>query len=128
MDRLRARALESLVLVQAMIGGLDKSGATIAFSGAVIAGTSIPAGWTNKLKALTGSGALDFVGSTWRNKAIPVGTVQGWGATEAPRGALMHQCTITARQDHEVPVHRSDDVERLAEGQRRQPRRHRGRP
>ena len=21
---------------------------------------------------------------------------EGWGATEAPRGALMHQCTITA--------------------------------
>jgi hydrogenase large subunit len=96
MDRLRARALEGLVLIQAMIGGLDKSGASIAFTGATIAGTSIPAGWINKLAALTGSPALDFVGSTWRNRAIPTGTVQGWGAHEAARGALMHQTTINA--------------------------------
>jgi Ni,Fe-hydrogenase I large subunit len=96
MDRLRARALEGLVLIQAMIGGLDKSGASIAFTGATIAGTSIPAGWVDKLKALTGSPALDVVGSTWRNRAIPTGTVQGWGAHEAARGALMHQATISA--------------------------------
>ena len=36
------------------------------------------------------------VGSTWRQKAIPAGTVSGWGGTEAPRGALMHTITITA--------------------------------
>ena len=123
MDRLRARALEGLVLVQAMIGGLDKSGASIAFTGATIAGTSIPAGWIDKLKALTGSPALDVVGSTWRNRAIPTGTVQGWGAHEAARGALMHQMHHHRRQDHQVPVHRSDHVERLAQGRSGQPRR-----
>jgi hydrogenase large subunit len=80
MDRLRARGLESLVLVQALIGGVDKSGATLAF------GTGDTSGWIGGLKYAAGD--------TWKNKAIPVGTFQGWGATEAPRGALMHQCTI----------------------------------
>ncbi len=82
MDRLRARALESLVLVQAMIGALDKSGSSLAF------GDGATTGWIGALKALPDK-------TTWKNKAIPVGTFQGWGATEAPRGALMHQCTIT---------------------------------
>ncbi len=81
MDRLRARAIEGLVLVQAMIGGLDKSGAAIAFTGATIAGTTIPAGWINKLAALTGSPTLDFAGSTWRNRAIPTGTAPGLGCS-----------------------------------------------
>lgn len=81
MDRLRARALESLVLVQAMIGTLDKSGSSLVF------GDGATSGWIGALKALADK-------TTWKNKAIPVGTVQGWGATEAPRGALMHQCTI----------------------------------
>lgn len=87
MDRLRARAIESLVLVQAMLGAASKDVGTgaLAFAGG---------GWIDQLKARTG-GANDTVGSTWRTKALPVGTVQGWGATEAPRGALMHQAKIT---------------------------------
>ena len=80
-DRLRARALESLVLVQSMIGALDKSGASLAFGDG--SGNS---GWIGGLK--------NAAGDTWKNAAIPVGSFQGWGATEAPRGALMHQCTI----------------------------------
>lgn len=75
MDRLRARALESLVLVQAMVGAYDKTTDTFANDG-----------WIAGLDAATGD--------TWKNKAIPTGVRQGWGATEAPRGALMHQCTI----------------------------------
>lgn len=47
-------------------------------------------GWIQQLKAQP-NGA----GTTWRNKTLPVGTVQNWGATEAPRGALMHQAKIT---------------------------------
>lgn len=81
MDRLRARALESLVLVQKMIGALDKTGSTLAF------GDGSTTGWIGGLKALSDK-------TTWKEKAIPVGVRQGWGATEAPRGALMHQCTI----------------------------------
>ncbi len=80
MDRLRARALESLVLVQAMVGSVTKDGPTGALSFA-------NDGWIHDLSTTTGL--------TWRNKALPVGTVQGWGATEAPRGALMHQAKIT---------------------------------
>jgi len=75
MDRLRARGLESLVLAQAILGGYDKT--TDSFAGG---------GWIDGLDGAAGD--------TWKNKAIPVGEKQGWGATEAPRGALMHQCTI----------------------------------
>lgn len=74
MDRLRGRALESYVLVQAMVGDYDK------------ATDSFGTGWIDGLAAASGD--------TWKDKSIPVGEKQGWGATEAPRGALMHQCTI----------------------------------
>ncbi|MBU4555670.1 MAG: nickel-dependent hydrogenase large subunit [Actinobacteria bacterium] len=74
MDRLRARALESLVLVQAMIGGYNK--ATGAWG----------SGWIDTLSTQGGV--------TWNDKNIPTGVKSGWGATEAPRGALMHQVTI----------------------------------
>lgn len=85
-DRLRARALESLVLVQSMVGSITTSGA-----GAITWGTN---GWIQELKGLTGDPGLDTASSTWTNKSIPVGIKRGWGGTEAPRGALMHQCTI----------------------------------
>jgi Ni,Fe-hydrogenase I large subunit len=86
MDRLRARALESLVLVQAMVGSVSKDQGTGVLSFA-------NNGWIHQLKAMTG-GVLDTAGSTRRSLSIPAGTRQGWGATEAPRGALMHQATI----------------------------------
>lgn len=88
MDRLRARALESLVLVQAMVGSINKTApGTYSWNND---------GWIDDLDALTGSVALDTAGSTCNTKAIPTGSnIKGWGATEAPRGALMHQCTIT---------------------------------
>ena len=35
-----------------------------------------------------------MAGGTFIDKPIPIGVRQGWGATEAPRGALMHQVTI----------------------------------
>lgn len=87
MDRLRARALESLVLVQMLVGSISKNVGTGAISFA-------SDGMIDQLAARTG-GANDTAGSTWRDKTLPVGTVFGWGATEAPRGALMHQATIT---------------------------------
>jgi hydrogenase large subunit len=170
MDRLRARALESVVLVQKMVGTIQKDSTTSALSFAsdgwidqlaartgnrtftataasdtltinaavnglangtavklaapkapavlpapLVEGTtyyvSALSGNTFKLAATSGgpaidltangsgtvltSALLDFVGSTYRNKAVPVGTFQGWGANEAPRGALMHQAKIT---------------------------------
>jgi len=86
-DRLRARGLESLVLVQKMVGTMSVSDAgVVSFAND---------GWIHALKGLTGTVGLDTAASTWTNKAIPVGVKQGWGATEAPRGALMHQCTVT---------------------------------
>ncbi len=86
-DRLRARALESLVLVQKMIGTFDK-----------VTGWDNTGSWIARLKALgvATAGVYDASKSTWKNKSIPTGTAQGWGGTEAPRGALMHQTTITA--------------------------------
>jgi len=82
MDRLRARAIESLVLVQAMLGDISKDDdGVLSFAGG---------GWVDQLAALS-----DGPGTTWRTKTLPVGTVQNWGATEAPRGALMHQAKIT---------------------------------
>jgi Ni,Fe-hydrogenase I large subunit len=91
MDRLRARAFESLYLVQRMLGTYTPATGTWTTT---TRGTWGGGGWLAKLKAETG-GANDTSTSTWRSRAIPTGTVQGWGATEAPRGALMHQVTIT---------------------------------
>jgi Ni,Fe-hydrogenase I large subunit len=96
MDRLRARAIESLYLVQQILGSYNKPaayGGTGVWGGV---GSTIPTGWSAELRALTGTALLDVVGSTWRQKAIPTGTVSGWGGNEAPRGALMHTITITA--------------------------------
>jgi Ni,Fe-hydrogenase I large subunit len=95
MDRLRARAIESLYLIQQILGTYNKPAA---YGGVGVWGGSgaVPLGWCGELRTITGSPALDTVGSTWRQKAIPAGTVSGWGGTEAPRGALMHTMTISA--------------------------------
>ena len=84
MDRLRGRAIESLYLIQNILGAYNK--VTNTWAG----------GWCAQLRAESGAPALNVVGSTWRQKAIPAGTVSGWGGTEAPRGALMHTITINA--------------------------------
>ena len=76
------------MLVQAMVGTVTKSAGSDALRSRTMAGST-------SSTANTGTVALDTAASTWTDKSIPVGTVQGWGATEAPRGALMHQCTIT---------------------------------
>ena len=85
MDRLRARAFESLYLVQKMVGTLTKTG-----TGATAALHWASDGWIDDAALLTTA-----AGSTCRSLPIPVGTVQNWGACEAPRGALMHQAKIT---------------------------------
>jgi Ni,Fe-hydrogenase I large subunit len=86
MDRLRARALESLVLVQKMIGQAAKPtnpsvDPSITFSG----------GWVADLDAFDPTN----VKATFIAKPYPT-TGSGFGATEAPRGALMHVCTQEA--------------------------------
>lgn len=107
MDRLRGRALESLYLVQQILGVYAPATGdwTSATRGSFAGG-----GWVDKLKAETGDGlksdgthgsyTLDNEFSTWASNpgtktSFPV---QGWGATEAPRGALMHQVTIDANR------------------------------
>jgi Ni,Fe-hydrogenase I large subunit len=88
MDRLRARALESLVLVQSILGAYDKSGTNWNTTTGAFTGTW-GGGWISELSSAASSTL------TWKNKTIPAGgPFQGWGGTEAPRGALMHQCTI----------------------------------
>jgi hydrogenase large subunit len=76
-DRLRARALEAAVLVQQMIGTYSKGSDTFGSSS-----------WIDALKA---QGAE----AGYRAVAVPVGTVSGFGVSEAPRGALAHFITAT---------------------------------
>jgi Ni,Fe-hydrogenase I large subunit len=84
MDRLRARALESLVLVQHMIGQAVKP--TNAATGTV---TFPSGGWAASLAALPTAAA------TYNSVATPTSQVLAkFGATEAPRGALMHFVSI----------------------------------
>lgn len=77
MDRLRARAIESFVLVQKLAGGLTKSATDVAFDNT---------GWIHDLSIATGD--------TYRHVPVPTASKTGFGAVEAPRGALMHMCTI----------------------------------
>lgn len=93
MDRIRARALESFALVQRMVGTITQDLGAADGSGIAFADD----GWIHELMTYTGTGvnADDTAGSTWRSATYPTGTSQGWGATEGPRGALMHQATIT---------------------------------
>lgn len=71
MDRLRARALESLLLVQRVAGSYGT------FSG----------GWIDQVKALDGA-------PTFSAKPTPMGARSGFGCIEAPRGALAHFSSI----------------------------------
>ncbi|PKQ15451.1 MAG: hypothetical protein CVT67_09535 [Actinobacteria bacterium HGW-Actinobacteria-7] len=80
-DRLRSRPLESFVLIQKMIGGFTPG--------------------TNGLDPITWTGggwlaALDALGTadTFISKQAAPGGAEGFGASEAPRGALMHMCSI----------------------------------
>jgi len=76
MDRVRGRAIESLYLVQKMLGGFNK------------ATSSFPAmgGWIGQLNGATGA--------TYNPIAMVKTLARGFGAVEAPRGALMHFLTI----------------------------------
>jgi len=84
MDRLRGRALEALYLSTLMIGlpAIDGSG-NLDYTAA--------SGWIDSAALLTTAS-----GSTWRSKTPPTTATNGWGAGEAPRGALAHFCSRTA--------------------------------
>jgi Ni,Fe-hydrogenase I large subunit len=81
MDRLRGRALESLILVQKIAGAITGASVT---GGVTFAGGS--GSWIGQFDAATGN--------TYIHTPVPVAKRSGFGATEAPRGALMHMCTI----------------------------------
>jgi Ni,Fe-hydrogenase I large subunit len=93
MDRLRGRAIESLFLIQQILGTYTPATGTWTTD---TRGSWALNGWVKKLKDQTGTALLDTSTSTWKSGTIKVGEFQGWGATEAPRGALMHQTTIVA--------------------------------
>ncbi|MBS3956148.1 MAG: nickel-dependent hydrogenase large subunit [Clostridiales bacterium] len=76
MDRIRARALESLVLVQ-LLGGKV---------------TDPNTGWNSAASLLSTA-----AGSTWRDKVPPTGATKGYGATEVPRGSLAHFVSRSAQ-------------------------------
>jgi Ni,Fe-hydrogenase I large subunit len=79
MDRLRARAIESVLVVSWIIGAFDKSATMY---------NSTMGGWLSQLSALgaAASGYTHYAPPTTSGN-------KGVGATEAPRGALMHVCT-----------------------------------
>lgn len=79
-DRLRARPIEALVLIQKMIGGFTPG--TNGLDPISWAG----GGWVGQLAAATGD--------TYISKAPSVTGAFGFGAVEAPRGALMHMAAI----------------------------------
>ena len=110
MDRLRGRALESLYLVQQILGTYTKPPPLVELAlGRLRTGAL---GW----RLARTRPALRSTPSARPGATRPFRPVRspGWGGTEAPRGALMHQHDHQRRQDHQVPVHRSDHVERLA--------------
>ncbi len=91
MDRLRGRALEALYLVQRMIGTYTP-GANGGQDGSF--GSD---GMIDDLLALTGTALLDVEGSTWKSIPAPTEAMSGYGATEAPRGALAHFCSTNVQ-------------------------------
>lgn len=93
MDRLRGRALEALYLVQQMVGVFTKGATGLATH------TWTGEGWVGTLKTYTGAGVNtdDTVGSTWKSIPAPTEAMSGYGATEAPRGALAHFCSTNVQ-------------------------------
>jgi len=79
MDRLRGRAIESLYLVQKMLGAFDKA-----------SGFATMGGWIGELKT---ANAVPN-GATYNPITMVKTLAKGFGAVEAPRGALMHFLTI----------------------------------
>jgi Ni,Fe-hydrogenase I large subunit len=89
MDRLRARAIESYHMVTFLIGAATKDHVT----GAI----TFPAdgGWVGALRALHGD-VEGTVPTFYRSVETPMGTSDGFGLVEAPRGALGHFVTASA--------------------------------
>jgi len=86
MDRIRARALESYYLVQCIRGSYTK--ATSGLAGDESWSDASGDGWLNSSVLLD-----QTAGSTWTTTPT-ISANTNYGATEAPRGALMHYATI----------------------------------
>lgn len=88
MDRLRARALESLLLVQLILGPFNKVTGVFGSVGVVGGDAAVPtSGWI-------GAAAAVADGPSYVSRAVPVNPRSSYGATEAPRGALSHHVSI----------------------------------
>lgn len=88
MDRLRARALESLLLVQLILGPFDKVVGRFGSVGTVGGDANIPtSGWI-------GAAAAVADGASYTSRAVPTGFRSSYGASEAPRGSLSHHVSI----------------------------------
>jgi hydrogenase large subunit len=87
MDRLRGRAIESFWMVAYLIGAPTKGANSDAIK--FVAGD----GWIDQLKGLWTDPAV--APKFYRDTTPPVGTVSGYGLTEAPRGALGHFVTAS---------------------------------
>jgi Ni,Fe-hydrogenase I large subunit len=84
MDRLRGRAIESLYLVQKMIGAPTVHAGDVSFD--------TMGGWCAQLAALPHDNSA--AAASYSSKVTPITPASGFGAAEAPRGALMHFCSI----------------------------------
>jgi len=91
MDRLRGRALETLYLVQQVVGVFSPSVTGFTVGTPSTYGTFGATSWVNILKSQTGGGN-DTSTSTWKYASSPM-VAHGWGVMEAARGALMHHIT-----------------------------------
>jgi len=95
MDRIRARALESLVLAQLILGPFDKTAnagaGRFGAVGTVSGITNTPtAGWIGAAAGLSDA----ELAKSYISKAAPLNLRSSYGATEAPRGSLSHHVTI----------------------------------
>jgi Ni,Fe-hydrogenase I large subunit len=91
MDRLRGRALETLYLVQQVVGVFSPSLTGFTVGTPATYGTWGATSWISILKSQT-AGVKDTSTSSWipaRSAAV----AHGWGVMEAARGALMHHIT-----------------------------------
>ncbi len=91
MDRVRARALESLWLAQQLMGDFDKNFNNGAGRFGAVGATGLPTGgWVGAAAALSDV----QLARSYNSKAVPPGRVSGYGACECPRGSLSHHVSI----------------------------------
>ena len=124
MDRIRGRSLESLYLVQKMIGAPTKSASDVSFPSTVTAaGYNGASGWLGELKTANVVGNATFVQQGVSGRWQPRSWFRCRGGPAWRPHAPDHD---RRRRHHRVPVRRPDHVERFAEGRLRHSWRDRG--